>query len=61
MISERGDPITIINGVTIKKVYLQNVSRPTNNYVQECPYTDYFTIMLIVYYCIRVFITMRKK
>ena len=41
MISERGDPITIINGVTIKKD-LQTVSRPTNNYVQACPYTDHF-------------------
>ena len=37
MISEIGDPITIINGVTIK-----TVSRYTNNYVQACPYTDHF-------------------
>ena len=42
MISERGDPITIINGVSIKKVDLQSVSRTRNNYVQECPYTDHF-------------------
>ena len=41
MISEIGDPITLINGVSIKKD-LQTISAPTNNYVQECPYTDHF-------------------
>jgi len=42
MISEIGDPITIINGLTIKKVDLQTISRNTNNHVQACPYTDHF-------------------
>tara|TARA_Y100000816_G_scaffold291455_1_gene282848 strand:+ start:2389 stop:2703 length:315 start_codon:yes stop_codon:yes gene_type:complete len=45
MISERCEPITIINGVTIKKksqTVSSYVSRGKNNYIQECPYTDHF-------------------
>jgi hypothetical protein len=42
MISERGNPITIINGVRINKADLNMGSRSINNYAQGCLYIDNF-------------------